>query len=339
VARISIVTPTPPGSRTGNRHTAARWAAMLRAAGHRVSVVNEWNGERCDVLIALHADRSHASVRRYRDAHPHGALIVVLTGTDLYRDLPRGSKKARESLDFADCIVVLQSEAKRTLAKKWRRKTHVVYQSSDTKLKHAPPRRPFRIAVVGHLRKVKDPFRAVTALAHFDGDCEVVQVGGALDPAMTAVAKRWMKREPRYRWLGSRPHAEALGWIARSHLLVVSSVMEGGANVICEAARIGTPVLASRVPGNVGMLGADYPGYYRLFDDEGLARLIRKSRDGNFRSRLKAGTATRRKLFAPARERAALLSVLREAKNACPPTRPGSSPPLPPRPISPFRRG
>ena len=136
--------------------------------------------------------------------------------------------------------------------------------------------------MVGHLREVKDPFRAVRALAHLEGDYEVVQVGGALDPAMTAVAKRWTKREPRYRWTGSVPHAAALAWIARSHLLVVSSVMEGGANVICEAARIGTPVLASRVPGNVGMLGRGYPGYYRLFDERALGRLIVKCREPEF---------------------------------------------------------
>src|SRR5512147_758562 len=220
MARIVIVTPAPPGSRTGNRHTAGRWQAMLRSAGHRVAVASEWTGERCDLLIALHADRSHVSVRRYRCARPEGALLVALTGTDLYRDLPRGSKKARESLDLADRIIVLQSEAKRTLPKKWHRKTHVVYQSSDTKLKHAPPQRPFRIAVVGHLRKVKDPFRAVMALRHLKGDYEVVQVGGALDPKMLPIARKWMKREPRYRWTGDVPHAQPLRWIARSHVLV-----------------------------------------------------------------------------------------------------------------------
>ena len=86
-----------------------------------------------------------------------------------------------------------------------------------------------------------------------------------------------MRREPRYRWLGGRTHAQTLGWIARSHLLVVSSAMEGGANVIAEAARIGTPVLASRVSGNVGMLGRNYPGYFPLFDERALAGLIEKS--------------------------------------------------------------
>jgi glycosyltransferase involved in cell wall biosynthesis len=129
---------------------------------------------------------------------------------------------------------------------------------------------------------------------------------------MAATAKKWMKRDPRYRWLGSLPHAEAMQWIARSHVLVVSSVMEGGANVICEAARIGTPVLASRVPGNVGMLGAGHPGYYRLVDDKGLARLIRRiSQDPSSLRKLRNRLNLCGKRFAPAAERAALLRVVR----------------------------
>src|SRR5262249_4719797 len=156
-----------------------RWAAMLRASGHRVAVANEWNGEPCDLLIALHAHYSHESIRRYREMHPDAPLVVVLTGTDLYRDLP-ASKPARESLRLADRLIVLQDQAVRALPKQHRRKARVVYQSTDTKLRHAPPRSlhaPFRIAVVGHLRKVKDPFRAVEALRHLEGGYEVVQVG------------------------------------------------------------------------------------------------------------------------------------------------------------------
>jgi putative glycosyltransferase (TIGR04348 family) len=311
MARILIVTPAPPGSRTGNRETAGRWAAMLRSAGHRVAIVNAWEGERCDLLVALHADRSHASVRAYRDAHPDGRLVVVLTGTDLYRDLPRGSKPARESLRLADRLVVLQQEAVKALPKSVRRKARVVYQSTATQLRHAPPKTPFRIAVVGHLRKVKDPFRAVKALRYLEGNYEVVQVGGALDKKMIPIARAWQTREPRYRWVGSVPHGEALAWIARSHLLVVSSVMEGGANVIAEAARIGTPVIASRMAGNLGMLGRSYPGYYPLFNERKLARLIERSRDGKTYEKLRRAILKRRKYFAPASERATLLGALK----------------------------
>ena len=310
MARIAIVTPARAGSRSGNRHTAARWARMLRAAGHRVTVLTQWRGERCDLLVALHARRSFASIERYRAAHPAAPLAVVLTGTDLYRDLP-ACAEARHSLELGNRLIVLQVEALRRLAPGLRRKAAVVYQSADPAVRHAPPARAFRVAVLGHLREEKDPFRAADALAHLSADVEVLQLGAALSPDMAREARRRMAREPRYRWLGSVPHARALTLLAKSHLLVVSSRMEGGANVIAEAARIGTPVLASRVPGNVGMLGREYPGYFPLGDERALAKLLqRAASEPDYRPRLRRALRARRKLFAPGAERAALLRAL-----------------------------
>ena len=315
MARISIVTPARAGARNGNRHTARRWAGFLRALGHRVSVMVQWDRGPCDLLLALHARRSHASIVEYRRQHPRKPLVVTLTGTDLYRDLP-ASREARESLGLADRVIVLQEDALRLLDFDARKKARVVYQSAEPLIHHSPPKARFRVAVVGHLRQVKDPFRAARALAFLKEklDLEVIQIGDALTPEMKSEAQRRMKRDRRYRWLGGRTHPQALGWIAHSHLLVVSSVMEGGANVIAEAARIGTPVLASRVSGNVGMLGRGYPGYFALFDEQELGRLIARSIEDkkHYRS-LQRALAARRRLFAPSAERAALARVLHEA--------------------------
>jgi putative glycosyltransferase (TIGR04348 family) len=273
----------------------------------------QWNGKPCDLLLALHARRSHASILEYRKQCPAGPLVVTLTGTDLYRDLP-ASREAQHSLRLADRIIVLQEDALRRLNSTSRKKTLVVYQSANPSVRHCAPKGRFRVAVVGHLREEKDPFRTAFALAHLDRDLEVLQIGDALTPQMKAKALSLEKRDPRYRWLGGRTHVQTLGWIARSDLLVVSSVMEGGANVIAEAARIGTPVLASRVSGNVGMLGRNYPGYFPLFDERALAQLIEKTmQEKKFHQALKRALSVRRKLFAPAAERAALGRVLREA--------------------------
>ena len=313
MARIAIVTPARAGTRNGNRHTALRWAAHLRAAGHRVSVDTAWHGRPCDLLVALHARRSHQSILDYRKQSPTGPLVVVLTGTDLYKDLP-ASRTARRSLQLADLIVTLQPEAKNKLSRKFQAKTRVVYQSSDASVRHAAPKDRIRVTVVGHLREEKDPFRAACALAHLTGDIEILQIGDALSPEFANQARQHMKRDARYRWLGGRTHGQALGWIARSHALVVSSAMEGGANVICEAARIGTPVLASRMSGNLGMLGRNYPGYFPLFGDKALGELMSKiSADKKYRRKLKRTLAVRRHLFAPSAERAALARVVREA--------------------------
>jgi putative glycosyltransferase (TIGR04348 family) len=311
--RISIVTPAGAGARNGNRHTAQRWAAFARSLGYRAAVMVQWDGKPCDLLLALHARRSHPSVLEFRARHPGRPLVVALTGTDLYRDLP-ASREARESLRLADRVIVLQEDALRLLDPATRKKARIVHQSARPSIRHAPPKSRFRVAVVGHLREEKDPFRTALALRHVGHRLEVVQVGDALTPRMASRARKHAQADSRYRWLGGRAHAQALGWIARSHLLVVSSVMEGGANVISEAARIGTPVLASRVSGNVGMLGRGYPGYFRLHDERELGRLIETSLESRtFFRALKKALAARRRLFAPSAERAALAAVLREA--------------------------
>ncbi len=314
MARIHIVTPAGAGTRTGNRHTAQRWAGLLRELGHRVTVAMAWQGESCDLLLALHARRSHESVVAFRERFADRPVVVTLTGTDLYKDLP-DSLEARESLRLADRVIVLQEHALSILDSGTRRKARVVYQSADPAVRHAPPKGVLRVAVVGHLREEKDPFRAALALGHLPAGLpvQVVQVGDAMSPPFAESARELMAREPRYRWIGGRTHARALAWIARSHLLVVSSLMEGGANVISEAARIGTPVLASRMSGNLGMLGRGYPGYFPLGDERSLGRLIERAfAEKRFYKRLKRALAARRRLFAPAAERRALQAAIRD---------------------------
>src|SRR5205807_10272 len=186
-------------------------------------------------------------------------------GTDLYRDI-RTDSDARASLALADRLVVLQDMGRLELPVRFRRKTRVIYQSAEVHASREPPSRRFRLAVIGHLREEKDPFRAALALAHLADlpELEIVHLGEGLSPNMARKAQRLMSADRRYRWLGNVPHRTALGWLSRSDLLVLSSRMEGGANVICEAAAAGVPVVASRISGNVGMPGRGYPGTYRL---------------------------------------------------------------------------
>jgi glycosyltransferase involved in cell wall biosynthesis len=87
--------------------------------------------------------------------------------------------------------------------------------------------------------------------------------------------------------------------------------MEGGANAIVEAVTAGTPVLASRISGNVGMLGPDYPGYFEVGDAAGLARLLRRSvEERRFVASLERACARRRPLFRPEAEARALRRVV-----------------------------
>ena len=93
--------------------------------------------------------------------------------------------------------------------------------------------------------------------------------------------------------------------------MVISSRMEGGAHVVSEAIAAGVPVLASRIPGNVGLLGTRYAGYYPVANDKALARLIQRAReDREFLRSLEKTVKARRALTWPDAERSALRALL-----------------------------
>jgi putative glycosyltransferase (TIGR04348 family) len=307
---VVSVTPAKPGSRHGNRNTALRWAAHLRALGHRVAIQVEWDGRERDVMLALHARRSHASMAAWKKAFPGRPLVCVLTGTDLYRDI-RDDAGAKRSLELADRLVVLQEKGLDELPARHRAKTAVIFQSVRRRARKTAPRDHFLVTVIGHLRDEKDPFCAARALADLPGELRVVHLGGAMSGDMEREAKALMRGQDRYRWLGELPHAKAMGWLARSHCMVISSRMEGGAHVVSEAIAFGVPVLASHIPGNVGLLGDAYPGYYPLGNHHALAALIERARgERGFLRRLEAAVKARRALVKPAAERRALRKLL-----------------------------
>ncbi len=320
--RVLIVSPAVASSNNGNWQTAWRWARMLRPIYH-TTIAQEWRGEPCDVLLALHARRSADSIARWAQAHGTVAnapgLGVVLTGTDLYRDI-LSDARAQASLAHAQRLVVLQEKGPDALPEAQRTKARVVFQSATTLQPAVKTQRHVRAVMVGHLRDEKSPetlFAAARLLQHHT-DILIDHIGDALDPDLGRQALACAAACPRYRWLGGLSHAAARRRIQSAHVLVHASRMEGGAHVIMEAVCSGTPVLASRIAGNVGMLGADYTGYFDHGDAQGLADALLRYRAGQcdttnpFYSQLQAQCAQRAPLFAPAHEQAALLQLVRE---------------------------
>lgn len=308
---IVIISPALKSANNGNWQTAWRWAHFLRQ-DYKVSLAQQWDDHAGDAMIALHARRSAASIAAFSAAYPARPLVVVLTGTDLYKDIGT-SREAQRSLQLASHLVVLQPAGLEVLDKELRNKAHVIYQSAPSlKPPAAKPARHFDVMMIGHLRAEKDPATFMHAaemltLPHI----RMFHIGSALDPRLGELAKKTGQHCVQYHWLGNLAHAATRQRLKRSHLMVISSIMEGGANVIIEAITSGVPVLASDISGNRGMLGENYAGYFPLGDSLKLARLIeRAASDTKFSQRLQKQCAARTPLFSPQRERAALLKLV-----------------------------
>jgi putative glycosyltransferase (TIGR04348 family) len=338
---VVIISPALSDANNGNWQTANRWRQML-APNFHCRIVKSWPDKfanQDDVMIALHAKKSAHSIaawiaKREQLKKPNN-LIVALTGTDLYRDIQTDAA-AQASLVMASRLIVLQELAPLGLPEGCRKKTEVIFQSTTSQSRVEKPTAHLRALMVGHLRSEKSPetlFAAARLLNNQDFDklspngtasIFIDHIGGGLDADLAKAAEMTAKACPRYRWLDVLPHEATRRAIGRAHVLVHASVMEGGAHVLMEAVCSGTPVLASRIDGNVGMLGADYAGYFDWGDAAGLAQLLRKCRasqgdPSGFLAKLQMQCAARAPLFAPEAESAklnALVAAVLESMDA-----------------------
>ena len=302
-------------SNNGNWHTAHRWAQFL--SGYcDIALLPQWPSPQAtraepQAMVALHARRSAPSIQAWAKAWPGKPLIVVLTGTDLYRDIHTDAD-AQQSLALASCLVVLQDAGLAALPDAWRAKARVIYQSAPALKPARKPGQRFGVLMVGHLRDEKDPLTFMRAASHgFAAGIHFDQIGQALAPRFAEQARATTQRLPHYRWLGGLPRAATRQRIKRAHLLVNCSLMEGGAQVILEAVQSGTPVLASRISGNIGMLGTGYAGYFAPGDDAALAALVRRcAAEPAFLHLLQGQCAERAPLFAPQTEKRLVINLL-----------------------------
>jgi putative glycosyltransferase (TIGR04348 family) len=326
--RIIIISPAVANDNSGNWQTAWRWSHML-GAQFSCTIAQSWNGEPYDVMLALHARRSADSIARWAHAKggarapanspaPAQGLAVVLTGTDLYCDIQTNAA-AQASLAYAQRLVVLQDCAPEALPAQLRSKARVVFQSTTARPSVAKTPRHLRAVMVGHLRDEKSPqtLFAAAQLLRGHADIFIDHIGDALDADLGTQAQACAAAHPHYRWLGGVAHEATRRHIQRAHVLVHTSRMEGGAHVVMEAVCSATPVLASRIAGNVGMLGVNYAGYFALDDAQGLADLLLRCRaDNNFYKHLQTQCTQRVPVFAPATEQAALIALVQDLLHA-----------------------
>ena len=314
--RITLITPSLASARNGNSVTALRWARILKELGHRVVMEQTYDGKGCDLMIALHALRSHESIRLFKEMHPDLPLVVALTGTDLYRDI-RINPNAQRSLELATRLIVLQPMGMVELPKHLRAKTRVIYQSAERVRRRSTPAKDgcFNVCVISHLRPEKDPLRTAMAARELPDSSRlrVLHIGRPLSKEMDRRLRAEIARNPRFRWLGELPHWKTRRILADSQLLSVTSRMEGSSNALCEAIASSVPVVASKIPGLVGTLGKKYPGYFPVGETRELARLLQRIESNpKFYRRLKAHCARLSPLVDPKREITAWKKLLNE---------------------------
>lgn len=307
--RILIVTPAGTGDIAGNGVTAQRWAQIARDLGHQAVIRDRFEPTRDDpdVLLALHAGKSEASVRAFHSTHATRPIVVALTGTDLYPSLAETGVDPFV-LEVASRLVVLQRAALDQLPPHLIGRTDVIEQSAPPITGDRQTGEHFQVAVLSHLREVKDPLLTAEAVRLLPVELAVgvVHVGAAYDADLARRAEHENATNPRYRWRGPVPRHEALHLLATSQLLVLSSRHEGGANVVSEALAANVPILASRIPGSVGLLGNEYGGYFTAGSAAGLARLLhRAATEPAYLEQLRRQCVTCRSLIDPDRERLA----------------------------------
>jgi putative glycosyltransferase (TIGR04348 family) len=318
---ICIISPALAAANNGNWQTAKRWQQML-SANYHVEIMLQWDGRPFNAMLALHARRSADSIVQWAAKLPTKPIILALTGTDLYRDIA-SDPSAQQSLKLAHSLIVLQDMGPKSLPLEFQSKCQVIFQSTPRRRSVPKTTRKLRALMVGHLRSEKSPetyFAAARSLA-YRHDIFLDHIGAPLDADLGQQARRLAAEVPSYRYLGEQTHAATRARIARAHVLVHPSRMEGGAHVVMEAVMSGTPVLASRIDGNVGMLGSDYAGYFDCGDADQLANALIACREGQNQpsskpeSKLKQlarQCSLREKLFEPLSEKNALNDLFKQ---------------------------
>lgn len=295
--------------RNGNVVTSERWRSLFEDLGHRVVDARHAEGGESDIVVVFNAYKNRQAIRDARTRGGTSRIVVCLTGTDLYQDL-KGDPDALDVLELADQLVVLQPMALRELPPAVREKTMVIFQSAV-----APVVRParengsFDVCVIAHLREIKDPFRTARASGMLppESRIRILHVGKALSEAVALSAEREFSGNPRYHWLGEQSGARTAEILMKSRLLVVTSLFEGGANVVSEALVCEVPVIGSDMGCMRGLLGEDYPGLFPVGDTRALAGLLlRAETDERFYQDLAERCRNEAHKFDPALERESL---------------------------------
>ena len=315
---VLIYSPFPHQTGQGNSVTADRTELILHKAGFSVlSEGGSYSGEDARCLVALNARRSAGVVAEFDKLHPGRQVIVIVTGSDInHPEMEEGESETRRTMARAHALVMLHQTDLERLPGDLQQKAVCIFPSVRLPdgMQHQPAQGDrFEAIMAGNLRLVKNPQLAVEA-ARLLGDDSPVYINSYGDATgeLAIEMNKSSAEVAHFQWCGKVGHAELLNKMARAHVLLNTSLFEGGANAICEAATIGLPVVASDIQGNVGMLGEDYPGLFPGGDARALADLLQRcAGSASFYADLKQWVKQRAALFDFTAESDAWISLVR----------------------------
>lgn len=262
---VLFALPCAPDEPRGNVTTAMRLGRGLTKLG--------WSAARCDartnpadwptadVVVALHAVNAAPLV-----THPR--LVVLFTGTDLSGNPPAPAHAAVARA--LACVALGEAAAAqaRLLYPECAGKLSIIRQAVEplpeskwpAGIPHPEAATDLLFQPTG-LRPVKDPWRAVTALAPLAERRPWLRLWIAgprfADEPIPALP-------PWVRWLGPVPREHLRPLIESAQLVISASRAEGGPpNALLEAAECGRPILASDIPAH-----REFPGPECLFTDD-----------------------------------------------------------------------
>lgn len=301
---VLIHSPFPRQDSQGNSATADRLKNLLQGEGLSVQMEEEWfSGCEARCLVALNARRSVGAVEEFRDAYPDGRVVIVLTGTDInHPDARDENSETYRSMRDADALVVLHEASLGSVPSAFHPKCQIIYPSVF--LPSGVIREPrddgvFEVVMAGNVRAEKNLPVVVDACRLLPEDLNVVvRVYGDAEGELAQMLMAATASPLPFQWKGKLSHRDMMDRLAQADLLLNSSTQEGGANAVCEAVSMGLPVLASRISGNMGMLGDDYLGYFGSDDARELAdQLLRCATVFPFYKRLGEAVEQRAPLF------------------------------------------
>ena len=312
---VLIHSPYPRQKSQGNAVTALRMKNLLAEGGLSVAIHERGDSPiEAKCLIALNARKSAAEIFAFQERQSASVVVALLTGTDVnHPEMEDPCSDTIKALHQSDVIVSLHGGFSHRIPDELLGKTTVIYPSvriPDT-VRHFPTSER-EVVIAGNFRDEKNPNLLIQAVGELVGESITFHAygdGGSYQELLEKTADDYDD----FKLHGVQDHEVLLTKMQSASVLLNTSIEEGGANAICEAVAIGLPVVASKIDGNIGMLGQDYAGFFTSGDVGELAKLLRRIfAEKELYELLKQQVSKRAELFSYEREAAEWVALVQK---------------------------